>query len=137
VTVNKVILVGRLGRDPEGRSTTGGSKVVNLSLATEESWTDQRGERQKKTEWHRVSVFGKPADNCEQYLAKGSLIYVEGRIQTREWQDKTGAKRTTSEVVASVVKFLDRQGGGRGDGQGAAGGGGYDGPPDGDDDVPF
>ncbi len=136
MTVNKVILVGRLGRDPESRSTTGGSKVVNLSLATEESWTDQRGERQKKTEWHRVSVFGKPADNCERYLAKGSQVYVEGRIQTREWQDKTGAKRTSSEVVASVVKFLDRQGGGRGEGQGAAGGG-YDGPPDDDSDVPF
>lgn len=137
MTVNKVILVGRLGRDPEGRSTSGGSKVVRLSLATEEQWTDQRGERQKKTEWHRVSVFGKPADNCERYLQKGSQVYVEGRIQTQEWQDKTGAKRTSTEVIASNVKFLDRQGGGRGEGRGDTAGGGYDGPPDGDDDVPF
>lgn len=112
MTVNKVILVGRLGRDPEARSTGGGSKVTNLSLATDEQWTDQRGERQKQTEWHRVSVFGKQADSCERYLQKGSQVYVEGRIQTREWQDKTGAKRTTTEVVASTVKFLDRQGGG-------------------------
>lgn len=112
MTVNKVILVGRLGRDPEGRSTGGGSKVTNLSLATDEQWTDQRGERQKQTEWHRVSVFGKQAESCERYLQKGSQVYVEGRIQTREWQDKTGAKRTSTEVIASNVKFLDRQGGG-------------------------
>lgn len=137
MTVNKVILVGRLGRDPEGRSTTGGSKVVNLNLATDETWTDQRGERQKKTEWHRVSVFGKQADSCERYLQKGSQVFVEGRIQTREWEDKTGAKRTSTEIVASNVKFLDRQGGARGEGQGAAGGGGYDGAPDDDDLVPF
>lgn len=133
-----MILVGRLGRDPEGRSTAGGSKVVNLNLATDEQWTDQRGERQKKTEWHRVSVFGRQADSCERYLQKGSQVFVEGRIQTREWEDKAGAKRTSTEIVASNVKFLDRQGGGRGEGQGAPGGGGYDGAPDGDDDqVPF
>ncbi len=137
MTVNKVILVGRLGRDPEGRSTAGGSKVVRLSLATEEQWTDQRGERQKKTEWHRVSVFGKPADNCERYLQKGSQVYVEGRIQTQEWQDKAGAKRTSTEVIASNVKFLDRQGGGRGEGRGDNAGGGYDDGNDPDGDVPF
>lgn len=136
MTVNKVILVGRLGRDPESRSTGGGSKVTNLSLTTDEQWTDQRGERQKQTEWHRVSVFGKQAESCERYLQKGSQVYVEGRIQTREWQDKTGAKRTSTEVVASNVKFLDRQGGGRGEGRGDAAGGGYDDTAD-DDSVPF
>ncbi len=157
MTINKAILVGRLGRDPEARATTGGSKVVQLNLATDEVWQDQRGERQKRTEWHRVVVFGKTADTCERFLKKGSQIFVEGRIQTREWQDKTGAKRYTTEIVARDVKFLDRAGEGGGGGPrsggggGGGGGGGYDqgpsgggvddyGPPPGggdDDDVPF
>lgn len=133
MSVNKVILVGRLGRDPEGRSTNGGSRVVRLSLATDETWSDQRGERQKKTEWHRVVAFGKVADNCERYLKKGSQVFVEGRLQTQEWQDKSGAKRATTEVVAASVKFLDgAQGASRGEQQQDN----YDDHPP-DSDVPF
>ena len=137
-SVNKAILVGRLGRDPEGRATTGGSKVVRLNVATDEVWSDQRGERQKRTEWHRIVVFGKTADNCERYLKKGSQVFVEGRLQTQEWQDKTGAKRYTTEIVANDVKFLDsaKSSGGGGDSD-VHGGNGHDGGPSPDDDVPF
>lgn len=127
MTINKVILVGRLGRDPEGRATGGGAKVVRLNVATDEVWTDKSGQRQKQTEWHRVVVFGKTADNCERYLKKGSQIWVEGRLQTREWQDNAGAKRYTTEIVARDVKFLDRAG----DRPGGGGGAAYDAPPSG------
>lgn len=118
MSVNKVILVGRLGRDPETRYTSGGQAVANFSVATDESFKDRNGERQKRTEWHKIVVWGKQAEIAQQYLKKGSLIFIEGRIQSREWQDKEGQKRTSFEIVASNFRML----GGRGDG--AAGGGG-------------
>jgi single-strand DNA-binding protein len=118
MSVNKVILVGRLGRDPETRYTGGGQAVANFSVATDETYKDKNGERQKRTEWHKIVVWGKQAEIAQQYLKKGSLIFIEGRIQSREWQDKEGQKRTSFEIVASNFRML----GGRGDG--AAGGGG-------------
>ena len=119
MSVNKVILVGRLGRDPETRYTGGGQAVANFSVATDETFKDKSGERQKRTEWHKIVVWGKLAEIAQQYLKKGSLIFIEGRIQSREWQDKEGQKRTSFEIVASNFRML----GGRGDGGGASGGG--------------
>jgi single-strand DNA-binding protein len=119
MSVNKVILVGRLGRDPETRYTGGGQAVANFSLATDESYKDKSGERQKRTEWHKIVVWGKQAEIAQQYLKKGSLIFVEGRIQSREWQDKEGQKRTSFEIVANNFRML----GGRADGAAAAGAG--------------
>jgi single-strand DNA-binding protein len=123
MSVNKVILVGRLGRDPETRYTGSGQAVGNFSVATDESYKDRNGERQKRTEWHKIVVWGKQAEIAQQYLKKGSLVFIEGRIQSREWQDKEGQKRTSFEIVASNFRML----GGRGDaaaaGAGAAGGG--------------
>ncbi len=106
MSVNKVILVGRLGRDPETRYTGGGQAVANFSLATDESYKDKNGERQKRTEWHKIVVWGKQAEIAQQYLKKGSLIFVEGRIQSREWQDKEGQKRTSFEIVANNFRML-------------------------------
>lgn len=106
--VNKVIIVGRLGADPEIRYTQGGAAVTNFSLATSETWNDKDGNRQEKTEWHKVVVWGKSAENCAQYLAKGRQAYVEGRLQTRAWDDKDGNKRYTTEIIANTVQFLDR-----------------------------
>ncbi len=106
--VNKVILVGRLGTDPEIRYTQQGSAVANFNIATSEAWTDKSGEKQEKTEWHRIVVWGKTAELCSQYLAKGRQIFVEGRLQTRQWEDKDGGKRYTTEIVANTVQFLDR-----------------------------
>jgi single-strand DNA-binding protein len=122
MSVNKVILVGRLGRDPETRYTSGGQAVGNFSVATDESYKDRNGERQKRTEWHKIVVWGKQAEIAQQYLKKGSLIFIEGRIQSREWQDKEGQKRTSFEIVASNFRML----GGRSEAAaaGAAGGGG-------------
>ena len=119
MSVNKVILVGRLGRDPETRYTGGGQAVANFSLATDESYKDRNGERQKRTEWHKIVVWGKQAEIAQQYLKKGSLIFVEGRIQSREWQDKEGQKRTSFEIVANNFRML----GGRAEGAAAGGGG--------------
>ena len=118
--INKVILVGNLGADPEIRYTTSGTAVANLRLATTETYTDKNGERTEKTEWHRVVLWGKTAETASQYLTKGKQVYVEGRLQTREWQDKDGTKRFTTEVNASNMLML-----GRGDGAaaGAPGGG--------------
>jgi single-strand DNA-binding protein len=122
MSVNKVILVGRLGRDPETRYTGGGQAVANFSVATDESYKDKNGERQKRTEWHKIVVWGKQAEIAQQYLKKGSLVFIEGRIQSREWQDKEGQKRTSFEIVANNFRML----GGRGDaaaaGAGAGGG---------------
>ena len=115
MSVNKVILVGRLGRDPETRFTGGGQAVANFSLATDETYKDKNGERQKSTEWHKITVWGKQAEIAQQYLKKGSLVYVEGRIQTREWQDKEGQKRTSYDIVANNFRML----GGRADGAAA------------------
>ena len=120
MSVNKVILVGRLGRDPETRYTGGGQAVANFSVATDESYKDKSGERQKRTEWHKIVVWGKQAEIAQQYLKKGSLIFVEGRIQSREWQDKEGQKRTSFEIVATNFRML----GGRSDGAAAGAGGG-------------
>src|ERR1700736_6457202 len=111
MSVNKVILVGRLGRDPETRYTGGGQAVANFSIATDETYKDRNGERQKRTEWHKIVVWGKQAEIAQQYLKKGSLIFIEGRIQSREWQDKEGQKRTSFEIVATNFRML----GGRAD----------------------
>jgi single-strand DNA-binding protein len=119
MSVNKVILVGRLGRDPETRYTGGGQAVANFSVATDESYKDKNGERQKRTEWHKIVVWSKLAEIAQQYLRKGSLLYLEGRIQTREWQDKEGQKRTTTEIVATNFRML----GGRAEGAAASSGG--------------
>jgi single-strand DNA-binding protein len=118
MSVNKVILVGRLGRDPETRYTGSGQAVANFSLATDESYKDRNGERQKRTEWHKIVVWGKQAEIAQQYLKKGSLIFIEGRIQSREWQDKEGQKRTSFEIVANNFRML----GGRAESAAAAGG---------------
>ncbi len=104
--VNKVILVGNLGANPEMRYTQGGQPVANLRLATTERWTDKNGQKQESTEWHRIVVFGKQAEICNQYLTKGRQIYVEGRIQTRQWQDQQGQKRYTTEIVAQNMQML-------------------------------
>jgi single-strand DNA-binding protein len=119
MSVNKVILVGRLGRDPETRYTGGGQAVANFSVATDETYKDRNGERQKRTEWHKIVVWGKQAEIAQQYLKKGSLVFIEGRIQSREWQDKEGQKRTSFEIVANNFRML----GGRGEGAAAAGAG--------------
>jgi len=142
-SVNKVILVGNLGRDPELRYTQSGQAVANFSLATTDRFSNKEGERQERTEWHRIVTWGKTAENCAQYLAKGRSVYVEGRLQTNEWEDKEGQKRRTTEVVAQTVQFL----GGRGQGGGATSGappsesGGHSGPgessPPQADDIPF
>src|SRR5256885_2586589 len=118
MSVNKAILVGRLGRDPETRYTSAGQAVCNFTLATDETYKDRSGERQKRTEWHRIVVWGKQAEIAQQYLHKGSLIFVEGRIQTRQWDDREGQKRTTVEIVANNFRML----GGRGEGGGMAAG---------------
>ncbi|MGC1105102.1 MAG: single-stranded DNA-binding protein [Candidatus Acidiferrales bacterium] len=115
MSVNKVILVGRLGRDPETRFTGGGQAVANFSVATDETYKDRAGERQKRTEWHKIVVWGKQAEIAQQYLKKGSLVFIEGRIQTREWQDKEGQKRTSFEIVATNFRML----GGRSEGAAA------------------
>ena len=120
MSVNKAILVGRLGRDPETRYTSGGQAVCNFTLATDETYKDRSGERQKRTEWHRIVVWGKQAEIAQQYLHKGSLIFVEGRIQTRQWDDREGQKRTTVEIVANNFRML----GGRAEGAAAGAGGG-------------
>jgi len=106
--INKVILVGRLGADPEVRYTPDGAQVTTFRLATDEQWKDKSGERAQRTEWHRVVAFRKLAEICGSYLSKGRLVYVEGRIQTRSWEDKDGQKRFTTEIVASNMQILDR-----------------------------
>lgn len=107
--LNKVMLIGRLGRDPELRYSQGGAPVANMNVATDESYTDKDGNRQERTEWHRVVVFQRLAENCANYLAKGSLVYVEGSLQTRKWTDQQGQDRYTTEIRAQKVTFLDRK----------------------------
>jgi single-strand DNA-binding protein len=130
-SVNKVIIVGNLGRDPEVRSFQNGGKVVNLNIATSETWRDKAsGERKERTEWHRVSILNEPlAKIAEQYLKKGSKVYIEGQLETRKWQDQSGAEKYTTEVVLRPYRgeltLLDGREGGSGGG-GAGGGGGYD-----------
>ena len=108
--VNKVILVGNLGANPEMRFTQGGQAVANLRIATSERWTDRNGQKQETTEWHRVVVFGKQAEIVGQYLTKGRQVYIEGRLQTRQWQDQQGQKRFSTEVVAQRVQMLGSRG---------------------------
>jgi single-strand DNA-binding protein len=136
-SVNKVILIGNLGRDPELRYTQSGQAVANFTLATTETWNKREGGREERTEWHRIVAWGRTAELCAQYLSKGRTVYVEGRLQTREWENREGQKQRTTEVVALSVQFL---GGPRGSGSGAApaSGGGFDsGPADsGSDDAP-
>jgi single-strand DNA-binding protein len=111
-SMNKVILIGNLGGDPEKRVTAGGQPVTTFNIATTERWKDRtNGQPQERTEWHRIVVWGQQAENCAQYLAKGRQVFIEGRIQTRQWEDKDGNKRNTTEVVAQRVLFLGSQGG--------------------------
>ena len=151
-SVNKVILVGNLGRDAELRYTPGGAAVSTINMATTEVWNDKAGQRQEKTEWHRVVLWGKSAESLSEYLTKGKQIYIEGRLQTRKWQDKDGNDKYTTEIRADRITLL---GGGGGGGGGmrtqqrtpaavGAGGGGGDHEPMGepitdlsDDDIPF
>jgi len=122
-SVNKVILIGNLGADPEVRYTGGGTPVANLRIATTDRWRDREGNPQERTEWHRIVVWGKQAEHCQKYLSRGRQVYVEGSLETREWNDRDGNKRYTTEVKARQVVFL----GGRGEGGGGGGGGGYGG----------
>ena len=135
-SVNKVILIGNLGRDPELRYTQSDSAVTNFTVATNEKWRDKDGNNQERTEWHRVVVWGRSAENCAQYLQKGRSVYVEGRLQTREWEDKDGNKRQTTEINALTVQFLGGRGGASGSGDVRAGGPDAGGTPSGDD-IPF
>ena len=122
MSVNKVILVGRLGNDPEMRATQSGNPVANFNIATSEYRTDQSGQRQEKTEWHKIVVFGRQAETCKQYLSKGRQVYLEGKIQTRQWTDQQGQTRYSTEIVAREVTFLGERGG-AGASQGGGGGG--------------
>ncbi len=155
--VNKVILVGNLGADPELRYTPSGQPVANFRIATSESWTDKQGQKQERTEWHRIVAWGKLAELCGEYLKKGRQVYIEGKLQTRQWEDRDKNKRFTTEIQAREITFLGGRdgaaagGGGGGarrssapEGGGGGGGGGgddqgfdYGPPPMGDDDVPF
>ena len=148
-SVNKVILVGNLGRDAEMRFTPGGAAVATLNLATTEVWNDKGGQKQEKTEWHRVVLWGKTAESLNEYLTKGKQIYVEGRLQTRKWQDKDGQDKYTTEIRGDRIVLLGGGGGGgggarqqnRGGGAGASSGGeDHMGEPVSeltDDDIPF
>jgi single-strand DNA-binding protein len=104
--VNKVIIIGRMGADPEVKTVTGGNTVARLSVATSENWKDREGQKQERTEWHKIVVWGKLAELCGKYLSKGRQVYVEGRLQTRSWEDQQGQKKYTTEIVANTVQFL-------------------------------
>lgn len=112
--INKVIIIGHLGADPEVKTIGNGNTVANMSVATSESWVDKEGQRQEKTEWHRIAAWGKLAEICGKHLHKGRQVYVEGRLQTRSWEDQQGQKRYMTEIVAQTVQFL----GGAGDRKG-------------------
>jgi single-strand DNA-binding protein len=147
--VNKVLLIGNLGRDPEVRTTPSGQSVASFTLATSRRWKDRDGNRQEQTEWHNIVVWGKQAETASQYLTKGKQIYVEGRIQTRSWDDKTsGEKKYRTEIVCDNFQMLGSRGDGGGGGgsrhtedAGDGGGGGFGGNAGGsfpdDDDIPF
>jgi single-strand DNA-binding protein len=153
MSVNRVILVGRLGKDPETRYTSGGQAVCHFTMATDETYKDRSGERQKRTEWHRITVWGKQAEIAQQYLKKGAQIYVEGSIRTSEWTDKEGQKKTSHEINASTYRMLgskqDSSGSGYRSNAAAAGSADFDGGPSApaepeqtgpevtDEDIPF
>ena len=143
-SLNKTMIIGNLGADPEVRTTPGGTRVATLSVATSRSWTGKTGDQQERTEWHRIVVWGKSAENCAQFLQKGRSVYIEGKLQTQEWEDKDGNKRKTTEIVAQTVQFLGGRGGAEPAGGPAgdsgslgagSGGGGSSAPPS--SDVPF
>lgn len=162
-SVNKVIILGNLGRDPETRYTTGGDAVTNLNIATSEQWKDKSGEKQERTEWHRVVLFGRQAEIASEYLKKGRSVYIEGRLQTRKYTDKDGVEKYSTEIVADRMQLIGgaregggeadfgappasgggrREGGGGGGGRPAGGGGGGGGGAkknvdDFEDDIPF
>ncbi|MBX3651910.1 MAG: single-stranded DNA-binding protein [Burkholderiales bacterium] len=149
-SVNKVILIGNLGKDPETRYLPSGDAVTNITVATTESWKDKKsGDKQEHTEWHRISFFGRQAEVAGEYLKKGSPVYIEGRIRTRKWQDKEGQDRYSTEIVADRMQLLGSRGGSGGDGGGMreppSAGGGNKAPAkksggsfdDMDDDIPF
>jgi single-strand DNA-binding protein len=145
-SLNKVMLIGNLGKDPEVRFTPGGQAVANFSIATTERWKGKDGNQEEKTEWHNIVVWGKLAELCREYLHKGRPCFVEGRLQTRSWDDKEGKKRYTTEVVAQTIQFLGGRGETAGAGRGAGAGasepafaGGQEGPPsfDTEEDIPF
>lgn len=124
--VNKVILVGNLGKDPDMKYTASGAAIANITVATSESWTDkQSGEKREKTEWHRVVFFRRLAEIAGEYLRKGSQVYIEGKLQTRKWQDQNGQDRYTTEVVGDEMQMLGSRGGGEGGGPPQGGGGGF------------
>jgi len=145
--INKVIIVGNLGGDPETRYMPSGSAVTNLTVATNESWKDkQTGEQKERTEWHKVAMFNRLAEVAAEYLRKGSQVYIEGKLRTRKWQDKEGKDRWTTEVVADEMQMLGGRGGGGGGGGGSASmnqdsgpvsAPAQPGPDDFDDDIPF
>lgn len=146
--VNKAILIGNLGADPEVRYTASGTAVANFRIATSENYTTRDGTRETRTEWHRIVAFGKLAEICGEYLSKGRQVYIEGRIQTRGWEDREGSKRYTTEIVANQMQMLGGRdsgsgggggGGGYNEGSGGGGGGGIPDeiPPSDIDDVPF
>ena len=156
-SVNKVIIVGNLGNDPETRYMPSGSAVTNLSVATNESWKDkQTGEQKERTEWHRVAMFGRLAEIAAEYLRKGSQVYIEGKLRTRKWQGQDGQDRYTTEIIADEMQMLGGRGGAGGGGSYGGGGGSFGGgqqgggqqggggnappqpgPDDFDDDIPF
>jgi single-strand DNA-binding protein len=146
-SVNKVILIGNLGKDPELRYTPGGSAVANFSIATNERWKDKEGNAQERTEWHNIVLWGRLAEIANDYLKKGSPVYIEGRLQTRSWEDRDGNKRYTTEIVGTQMQMLGRAeaaGGGRSPEPASEGGGGPGPAPGGkgsgddvDDDLPF
>jgi single-strand DNA-binding protein len=147
-SVNKVILIGNLGKDPELRYTPGGSAVVNFPIATNERWKDKDGNPQERTEWHNIVLWGRLAEIANDYLRKGSPVYIEGRLQTRSWDDRDGNKRYTTEIVGTQMQMLGRAEGGGGEGrpmkqtegggrQNGSQSGGEDGGADVDDDLPF
>ena len=132
-SVNKVILIGNLGRDPETRYTTGGDAVTNLNIATSETWKDKAGEKQEKTEWHRVVLFGRQAEIAGEYLKKGRSVYIEGRLQTKKYTDKDGVEKYSTEIVGDRMQLLGSKDGGSGgsgggDAEFSGGGGGNSGP---------
>ena len=135
-SLNKVLLVGRLGRDPEIRYTKGGSAVANFSIATDERWKDKQGNRQERTEWHYIVAWSKLADFVQNYLKKGTLIFIEGKLQTRDWMDQQNVKHYRTEIIANDIRFMERKGDGPQGGGGGGGGGkpaqdrGPSGPPD-------
>ncbi len=108
-SINKAIIVGNLGNDPEIRYSSGGDAIANMNIATTDSWKDKEGRKQEKTEWHRVTMFGKLAEICGEYLKKGSQVYIEGKLQTRKWTDKENIERYTTEIIADTMKMLGKR----------------------------